>query len=204
MKSALLALCTLLLSASAHAGPRHMNANFNSKFLGSLQINVKVSEPAISQEVRPETWADIQKDNGQIIAMNCVTAAKFADVTKVTLRVIGGSGALLTKDAKMGVTVSNSYGMHSEFEVCKALPLFSLQQGAITNSSFDAVQTLQVGGEELYLRVTVNPFTSLVDAAVSGDRNRISLDNVDLFSSSGSRKSTINFSIYQQKNGMTS
>jgi hypothetical protein len=86
MKTALLVLSSVLFCFSAEAGPLFLNANLNSKTLGSYLVSIKVGELPLPIEARPETVASIDRDNGQIVAMNCVATAKFPEVAGMDLR----------------------------------------------------------------------------------------------------------------------
>lgn len=200
MKLILLFVCSALVSVSANAGPRHLNANFQSRILGSLQLNMKVSETTLPVDSRPTTWADIEKDNGQIIGMNCVTAAKFTDVARVNASISNGSQVILQKNASFDVSVSDSYPMQSEHEVCNAVPLHEIEKAYVSNF-FEAVQPVTVNGEVVYLSISGMPFPSPLDVTVSGDENRISLDQADLFA--GPRKPMLNYSIYKRTGAST-
>ncbi|MDZ4082512.1 MAG: hypothetical protein U1E10_06235 [Bdellovibrionales bacterium] len=203
MKIALL-LCSFLFWSAAEAGPRFLNANLNSKTVGSYLVSVKVGELPLPIEAKPETIASIDRDNGQIVAMNCVTTAKFADVAVMDLRLLGPSAPVFQNRVSLDVVLANSYAMQSETESCNASPLNDLTSASLASQSWNFVVPMKAGNESVFLSLSVLPFSPQLDVTVSGDENRLSLDWVDLFTPSFSRKATLNFSVYKQDGGTVS
>jgi hypothetical protein len=204
MKTALLVLSSVLFCFSAEAGPRFLNANLKSKTLGSYLVSIKVGELPLPIEARPETVASIDRDNGQIIAMNCVTTATFPEVAVMDLRLLGPSAPVFQDRVVLDVVLANSYAMESETETCNASPLHELKTASVASQMWNFVVPMKVGGEDLLLGLAVLPFSPQLDVTVSGDENRMSLNWVDLFTPSPTRKATLNFSVFKQDLGSVS
>lgn len=201
MKLAMLIICSILVCSVSQAGPRFLNANLSSKVLGLYLVSLKVGELPLPIEARPETIASIDRDNGQIVAMNCVTTAKFPEVAVMDLRLLGPSAPVYQDRVLLDVVLANSYAMQSEDESCNASPLHELKSASVTSQSWNFVIPMKLGNENVYLGLAVLPFSTRLDVTVSGDENRMSLDWVDLFTPSFSRKATLNFSVYKQDGG---
>lgn len=204
MKFAVLVISSILMCAVSHAGPRFLNANLSSKTLGSYLVSLKVGDLPLPIEAQPKTVATVDRDNGQIVAMNCVTTAKFADVAVMDLRLLGPSAPVFQNRVVLDIVLSNAYPMQSEDESCNESPLHELKSASISSQAWNFVIPMKVGNDNVFLSLAVLPFSPQLDVTVSGDDNRLSLDRVDLFTPSFSRKATLNFSVYKQDGGTVS
>lgn len=204
MKSVSILFSTVLFCISAQAGPRFFNATFESKTLGTFQASLKVSELSLPIEAVPQTQANITRDNGQIVLMDCVTTARFQDVGQMNVKISNPQQILSTKTLPVEVLISNSYQMNDEEELCNTSSLQEIQKGHVATFQVHAEIPIQLNGETFYLSVSAIPFSSQIDVLVSGDENRMSLDWVDLFTTSNFQKPSLNYSVYKKSAGSVS
>ncbi len=181
-----------------------MNAYYNSKVLGDIHFSLKISELPISDGVRPVTTTQIDRDNGQITAMNCVTSAEFKEVARMDLTVVNESKVVGQKQLFANASVDNSYAMQTESEVCQASELHEMKSAHLQPWSSDFVIPMDNETNQLFLSVTMIPLAQTVAATVSGDENRISLDWLDLLADSPVHKRRVQFSVYRRTGAGTS
>lgn len=204
MKQVSIVILAAIVHMSAQAGPRFLNSNIESKILGSYKVSMKVSELPLSIAAVPETIASIDRDNGQIESMNCVTSALFKDVATFSVTVYSPSQIVSQKSGLVDVILSNSYSMQEPDESCNASPLHEITTASVASRFMYTEIPVQKNGETLVLSISTMAFLPLVDVTVSGDENRMSLDWVDLFTPNQFSKPTVNFSVSKRSAGSVS